>query len=66
MGNSKDTNRIFNFQFSIFKLHEWVFIFAGIITLIAIPFLSQGGFYLWLAVKSIYLIGVIVLFLKIK
>lgn len=44
------------------KFHECVFILAGIVTLLAIPFLETGGFYLWGATKVIYLIGLISIF----
>lgn len=44
------------------KVNEWFFLFAGIATLLAIPFLEFGGFYLWITVKVIYLLGLIALF----
>jgi len=47
-----------------FRLSDWVFLAAGILTFAVIPFLSSGGFYLWGAVKLVYLLGVIFLFLK--
>jgi len=43
------------------KLNEWIFLIAGISTLIAIPFFEIGGFYLWFTVKLIYLLGIIIL-----
>jgi hypothetical protein len=46
------------------KLSEKIFIIAGISTLAAIPFLEFSNFYLWLAVKAIYLSGLIALFFK--
>ncbi len=44
------------------KFYEWVFILSGIATLLAIPFLQTGGFYLWGVAKAIYLIGLILIF----
>lgn len=49
-------------KFSSLKLNEWIFLFAGVATLLAIPFLAFGGFYLWITIKTIYLLGVITLF----
>ena len=46
------------------NLSEYIFILAGVFTLAAIPFLEIGGFYLWLSVKSIYLLGLITLYVR--
>lgn len=46
------------------KLKEQVFLVAGVLTLVAVPFLSMGGFYVWLVVKTVYLFGIIFLFFK--
>jgi hypothetical protein len=50
---------IFNFQFSI-KLNEAVFFLAGVAMLISVPALDSGGFYLWGAVKLLYLSAVVI------
>ena len=46
------------------KLNEWIFLCAGIATLVAIPFLRIGGFHLWIAVKAIYITGLVVLLMQ--
>jgi len=68
-----------NFQFSIFPpagdlpqgdnlqgltIAERIFITAGILSIIAVPFLELWGFSAWLAVKSVYLIGLIILYVR--
>lgn len=49
-----------------FKLNEWIFIAAGVGTLVAIPFLSMAGFWLWAVVKMIYFLAIIVLLIETK
>lgn len=48
------------------KLNEWIFIFAGMATFAAIPHLEIVGFPLWLFVKSIYFLGIVVLFIEMN
>jgi len=51
------------------EIHERIFIAAGMLMILTIPLLATGGFYIWLAVKTIYLLGIIMLIrqgLKIK
>ena len=50
------------FLYPKLKLNEWIFLFAGVMTLFSIPFLEAGGFYLWVAIKIIYLSGLATLF----
>jgi hypothetical protein len=52
-----------NFQFSIFNFQkltitERIFVTAGVLMILSVPFLSIGQFYLWLAVKLIYLLAI--------
>lgn len=46
------------------RLNEKIFLAAGLATLFAVPFLGIGGFYLWLAVKIVYAVGIILLILR--
>lgn len=48
------------------KLNEWIFIFAGMATFAAIPYLEIVGFPLWFFVKSIYFLGIVFLFIEMK
>lgn len=54
----------FKIQNPRFMLHEWIFIFAGAATILAMPFLASLGFSAWIAVKSVYFTGLLVLFLR--
>lgn len=44
------------------KRTERIFLAAGLFTLLAVPFLGIGGFYLWFAIKLVYLSGIISMF----
>jgi len=46
------------------NLHEYIFLGAGVCTLIAAPYLASWGFYLWSLVKIVYLTGLVILFLE--
>lgn len=48
-------------NFQRLPLAEKVFILTGILTLFSVPFLATGGFYLWLIIKIVYLIGILLI-----
>jgi len=48
------------------KLSERIFIMAGLFTLISVPFLQTAGPLLWAAVKVVYLLGLVALFVEKK
>lgn len=50
------------FRYPKLKLNERIFLLVGVMTLFAIPFLEVGGFYLWISIKVVYLLGIITLF----
>jgi len=45
------------------KRTERIFLTAGLFTLLAVPFLGIGGFYLWFIIKLVYLSGIISMFI---
>ena len=46
------------------KGSDWIFLGAGVFTLISIPVIHIFGFPLWVAVKIVYVLAIIILLIE--
>jgi len=47
------------------KVHNLFFLLTGVATLLSLSYIEEGGFMLWILIKSFYFIGVTLFIIKV-